>query len=113
VAAIIKDELNVKEVRSGPDFELDTVITRELRLEGLARDAVRAIQDERKRAGLSIEDRIVLHVEALGDWADVLDRFGTYIAAETLAVEVRRDRPEGMPGREVGGELWIGLTRAG
>jgi isoleucyl-tRNA synthetase len=112
VAAIIRDELNVKEVRTGPAFALDTTVTEELRLEGLAREAVRAIQDERKRAGLQIEDRIVLFAEASGQWARALERHGDYVAGETLAREVRKERPAGMPGREVGAGLWIGLRKA-
>src|SRR5438105_6380570 len=89
VAAIVRDELNVKEVRTGSEFSLDTEVTEELRMEGMARDAVRCIQDRRKQSGLNIEDRIVLFFEARGDWSRVFERFGDYIAGETLAREMR------------------------
>jgi isoleucyl-tRNA synthetase len=111
VAAIVRDELNVKELRLGEALVLDTTITDELRLEGMARDAVRMVQDLRKRSGLRIEDRIRLWYEGTEDWTRVFERFGPAIAAETLAVEVRAGRPADVGGRE-GGVLWIGLKRA-
>jgi isoleucyl-tRNA synthetase len=112
LANIVREELNVKELRTGDQFALDTTITEELRLEGLARDLVRLVQEQRKRTGLNIEDRIVLYYEAGGDWARVLERFGAYIAAETLAVELRAERPADVEGVAVGDGLWIGLRRA-
>jgi isoleucyl-tRNA synthetase len=67
---------------------LDTRITEALSLEGTARDMVRHIQDQRKEAGLEMEDRIVLY---LGTEAEKLraaiDAHRDYIAAETLTVE--------------------------
>ena len=42
----------------------------------------------------------------------MLERFGGYVAAETLAVELRAERPEDLEGVTVGDELWIGLRRA-
>ena len=112
VATIIRDELNVKELRVGDELALDTTITEELRHEGLAREAVRLIQERRKRSGLNIEDRIVLFVEADPDWASVFERFGGTIAAETLAVEVRMERPPDLEGATLGEGLWIGLRRS-
>ncbi|KIL43257.1 isoleucine--tRNA ligase [Jeotgalibacillus campisalis] len=44
---------------------LDTVITEELRLEGLARELIRAIQDERKTQDLPIDLRV--HITLSGD----------------------------------------------
>jgi isoleucyl-tRNA synthetase len=111
VAAIVREELNVKEVRTGGEFSLDTELTDELRREGRARDAVRCIQDHRKRSGLNVEDRIVLFYEARDDWRQVFERFGEYIAAETLAREVRAERPEGVEGAACEEGLWIGLRR--
>jgi isoleucyl-tRNA synthetase len=112
VAAIVREELNVKELRLGSELALDTTITEELRVEGMARDAVRMVQDLRKRSGLAIENRIRLHHEGGPDWARVFERFGDTIAAETLAVEVRAGRADGLDGEVEGGGLWIGLKRA-
>jgi isoleucyl-tRNA synthetase len=55
---ILKDELNVKEItfeeKLANDFELDTVMTAELKLEGLVRGLERAIQEMRKKQGLAV-----------------------------------------------------------
>jgi isoleucyl-tRNA synthetase len=112
VAAIVREELNVKELRLGAELALDTTITEELRLEGLARDAVRMVQELRKRSGLDIEDRIRLYHDGGTDRARAFERFGSYIAAETLAVEVRAGRVDDLDGQAEGGGLWIGLKRA-
>lgn len=45
----------------GESVALDLTITDELRAAGLAREAVRLIQDARKNAGLDVSDRITLH----------------------------------------------------
>jgi isoleucyl-tRNA synthetase len=71
---------------------LDTTLTPELRLEGAARDLVRAIQDARKEAGLAISDRIALYLQARDGAATMLDRlaaeYGSTVQAETLATEL-------------------------
>lgn len=58
--ALIKEELNVKEVRyvPGKPVELDLNIGSELRAEGFAREAMRAIQDMRKEAGCRVGDKV-------------------------------------------------------
>jgi isoleucyl-tRNA synthetase len=68
---------------------LDTVTTPELEDEGLARDVIRAIQDTRKAANLSVSDRITLAIRG-GDQGDVsaLQSFSETIAGETLAREL-------------------------
>ncbi len=68
---IIKDELNVKEVKKGEAQEalhLDTVITEELRLEGVVRDITRDIQAERKNLDLVPEDKVevVVYTDEVG-----------------------------------------------
>jgi isoleucyl-tRNA synthetase len=66
--ALIKDEVNVKEVvRDASLVEpvvLDTAITESLKLEGMAREFIRAVQDLRKTEGLTPGDRIALIVHA-------------------------------------------------
>ena len=66
LVALIKDEVNVKEVIFGALIEeevaLDTVITPALKEEGMVRDIVRSIQDLRKENGLSPQDRAALLV---------------------------------------------------
>lgn len=54
---ILKEEVNVKEVRTeGNQVLLDFVITPELREEGIVREIIRSIQEERKNAGLAPSD---------------------------------------------------------
>jgi len=52
LAELIKKELNVKEVKVGKEYKLDTQITEELKQEGALRDLMRAIQGHRKKLGL-------------------------------------------------------------
>ncbi len=72
----------------GITVALELELTPALRLEGLARELVRSVQDARKAAGLDVSDRIVLGVEAGGEMADALAAHGADIAAETLATEL-------------------------
>jgi len=60
---ILKDELNVKEVRRGGEVALDTTLTPELKEEGAFREWVRTLQDWRKEQKLSVSDRpgILVH----------------------------------------------------
>ncbi|MBI3971620.1 MAG: isoleucine--tRNA ligase [Chloroflexi bacterium] len=98
---------------------LNTTLTPELRLEGQARDLVRFIQDARRAAGFAITDRIdvTLQPPAGKDLTPVLDAYGDYIQAETLAKSLIIAPPE--PGAHVaqaerdGATVTLGLRRAG
>lgn len=72
---------------------LDPKITDELKLEGLAREFVRHVQDLRKSAGFEIEDRIVTHYVASANLGRAISQFGEYIRAETLSVELLPGSP--------------------
>lgn len=67
---------------------LNTEITRELSDEGLARDAVRHVQQARKDAGLDVSDRILLTLSADQESSVALTKHSDLIAAETLAVDL-------------------------
>ena len=78
---------------AGASFALDLHITRELGLAGMARDIVRALQEGRKNAGLEISDRThITWTSESTDVADTMQAHGTEIAAEVLAVTLRRVR---------------------
>ncbi|MGH2481284.1 MAG: DUF5915 domain-containing protein, partial [Ktedonobacteraceae bacterium] len=64
---------------------LETVITPELREEGLVRDLTHYVQDMRKKAGLQIEDHIALTLYTNEELAAMLDRNRATVQAETLA----------------------------
>jgi len=61
--SLIKDELNVKKVKFEKGkgeiaVSLDTALTQELKDEGEARDIVRMIQQERKKLGTSLNEKV-------------------------------------------------------
>jgi isoleucyl-tRNA synthetase len=67
---------------------LDTRVTEALAGEGMARDVVRHIQDQRKEAGLEMEDRIALYLGTDSDkLRAALAAHRDYIAGETLTVD--------------------------
>ncbi|MBI3464238.1 MAG: isoleucine--tRNA ligase [Planctomycetes bacterium] len=73
----------------------------ELEREGLARDAVRHVQQLRKEADLDIQDRIVVRYEtADAELAQAIEEWADYIKAETLCTDFARGSPEG-PGWHV------------
>ncbi|MFO7959859.1 MAG: isoleucine--tRNA ligase [Nitriliruptoraceae bacterium] len=74
-------------------FALDTALTRELEVEGAARELVRAINDLRKAAGLELSDRIELVLSVTpGALDEELATGGHYeaIARDVLATEIHR-----------------------
>jgi isoleucyl-tRNA synthetase len=115
---VLLEELNIKAARylgEGGGLTLDTEISKELKLEGLARDLVRKIQELRKQSGFAVEDRIRLFYEGDGVLAEALERWRDYIATETLAVAVSRGAaPDGAPTETLqieGNELRVSVVR--
>ena len=72
----------------GVTVALDITLDESLRAEGLARELVNRVQNERKDAGLEVTDRIELVVSAAPEIESVLKENLAYIAQETLADEV-------------------------
>jgi isoleucyl-tRNA synthetase len=116
VAAIVREELNLKKITFGaPEVRLDTEITEELKLEGLAREIVRLIQDRRKKTGLNVEDRIVTCFEADGLVLRAIEKHADYIKNETLSVAIEHGKGDGCDGEQLlleGEQIWIGLRRS-
>ena len=121
-AEIFTEELNVKEVRTAAmagehdSVTLDTVITDDLRLEGVLRDLVRKVNEVRKQAGLRVEDRIVLLIEAQpqSDVARALELHRDHLMAETLSdsLETQRNGAQAQWEGTLGGtSLWVGVRR--
>jgi isoleucyl-tRNA synthetase len=115
IAQIVREELNVKELTfNAPEVQLNTEITEELKLEGLAREVVRAIQDRRKKLGFNVEDRIHTRYEADGMLVRAIERHADYIKNETLSVTLERGRADDFDGEQMmieGEQIWIGLKR--
>lgn len=105
--ALVEGEYTLETVTSGDDegtatgvlpgggfVVLDTTVTDELAAEGTARDVIRAVQGERRAAGLSVGDRISLTV--VGDeqvWAAAVAH-QQLIMDETLAVQFGAGGPD-------------------
>ncbi|MEM2647518.1 MAG: isoleucine--tRNA ligase, partial [Candidatus Bathyarchaeia archaeon] len=82
---ILPEEIKiVEQPKSGWEFSeeggllvaINTIIPAELKLEGLAKDIIRRIQNQRKEAGFSISDQIETHYEAGPVLAEVFEVFG-------------------------------------
>lgn len=70
-------------------IKLDTVLTDQLKAEGMTRDIVRHIQNVRKTVGLNVDDRIILSIESTDTLVKHAVRdFGDIIAQETLASQL-------------------------
>ncbi|MAF59573.1 MAG: class I tRNA ligase family protein [Candidatus Pacebacteria bacterium] len=98
-ASLIKDEVNVKEVKGHKgEIKLDTDISKELKEEGLVREFLRHVQELRKKEGLTPEDRPELTVEAEGRMKEVLEEksndvkkmanLGDFLLRETSGEEI-------------------------
>lgn len=84
---MILDEVNVKKVEQGSKYELDKKITPVLKAEGFSRELIRVVQAARKKAGLSVDDRIKLFVGC-----EVAPDFVEMVKNEVLAVEMATDK---------------------
>lgn len=79
---MIADEVNVKKVEHGRETKLNKELTDELRAEGFARELIRVVQAGRKKAGLSVDDRIKLYVECTLE-----PEYAEMVKTEVLATE--------------------------
>lgn len=84
---IVRDEVNVKRVTQGEKMWVDKTITNELAQEGWTRELVRAVQSARKKAGLNVDGRIRLDVEA-----DVPEEWREMLMNEVLAESLDRGK---------------------
>jgi isoleucyl-tRNA synthetase len=78
----------------GATVAVDTVLTPDLKAEGLAREVVRRLQNLRKEAGLDLDDRIVTTYEAEGPLADAIEAWRDFITSETLSVVLQAGPPD-------------------
>ncbi|MHB6906818.1 isoleucine--tRNA ligase [Streptomyces sp. DB-54] len=84
---------------AGATVALDLEITPELRRAGLARDAIRLIQEARKNSGLDVADRIALRWAAADDeLRTALTDHAALISDEVLATDFAAGEPDGSYG---------------
>jgi isoleucyl-tRNA synthetase len=92
---------------------LDVAVTPELEAEGLARDVVRGVQQARRDAGLSVSDRITLHVDGDDAVLDAVRAHEALVAGETLATSVvLGDLAEGTSIDVTGATARVAVARA-
>ncbi|GAB3428085.1 isoleucine--tRNA ligase [Flindersiella endophytica] len=97
----------------GETVALDLAVDAELRRAGLAREAVRAVQEARKAAGLDVSDRIHLWWTATDDeTAAAIREHQSTLADEVLATVVSEGPPDtGTPYTEtveaLGATIWL------
>jgi len=85
----------------------------ELKLEGLAREVVHAIQNARKEAGLNVEDRISLALAGAPELLDAVRAHEEYVTGETLATSLSYDGAGGGEAALIEGmPLTIAVERA-
>ena len=128
---IMAEELNVKEIRwiesldehladydvtegvIKPEswVEISKHLTPELKREGLMREVIRHVQSARKKAGLQVDDRIMLQLTTDDEQLrQAIDEYAEVIAAETLATFGQGDAYSTTVAIE-GAELQITLQR--
>ena len=69
---------------------LNTEITEELYLEGLARELVNKIQNMRKEQDLNVADRIIVSYKANEKVEQMIKEYEEYIRTETLAIKLNQ-----------------------
>ena len=94
---------------NGESVALDLALTPELINAGLVREAIRAIQEERKKIGLDISDRITVNWNAPADLANAINNAIAEISAEVLATEMKQISAEKSSENEIG--LWLNLIK--
>lgn len=110
---ILKEELNVKEVKQSEAFDLDLSVTPELKREGMLRETIRHIQNSRKDAGLQVDDRIALFLHSSDkELTKAIEEHLSTLKSETLTEEVSSTELEYSSSVKVDGiELQISIEK--
>lgn len=116
---VLKSEVNVKEVRhiksDSVEVALDTVLTPELRREGLTREISRHVNDLRKEAKLTPADRIILYYATESkNLKEVFNKFSEVLKTDTRSDEISPEKTETPHAKEIELDeetLWLGLKK--
>jgi isoleucyl-tRNA synthetase len=99
-AEITEDDLVITETprtgwavasHSGESVALDLNLTSELIAKGIVREAIRAIQDERKASGFDVSDRIHVKWNSDEQSSKAIEAGAAWISEEVLALSFERD----------------------
>ena len=114
---VLKDEINVKAVifdqKTEGDAELDTVLTEDLRREGILRDLNRTMQSLRQKAELKVNQKVDIYFDGPADIVEWIRAQGVAFKANVGAREMifkRTDKFDALEEMEVDGRpVWIAL----
>jgi isoleucyl-tRNA synthetase len=108
IAAIVRDEVNVKEVAHEPLLSadepvwLDDALTEALRREGAVRELIRAVQDKRKELDLAPSDKIALTIDTDASCRALVEEYRAEITGKVNAHSILWNAPRSVA--EVVGE---------
>jgi isoleucyl-tRNA synthetase len=129
--ALIKEELNVKQIKydknQEADVALDVTLTPELTREGYARELMRQVQDMRKEAKYRMEDLVTTHWHSFDDEiGSAMEQWGEDIKKDTYLQTFERHRPAASSGQSnpggtydleketelaPGKKIWLGIKK--
>jgi len=96
---LIKDEINVKEVKENKNIEnevmLDVEINAELKAEGDYRELARALQDMRKKMGLTASDVVSITFETSGEGKKLIQKFEADMKKTVLVSKIEFKNNDG------------------
>ena len=96
---LIKDELNVKEIKEDKNIEgeveLDIKITPELKTEGDYRELVRGLQNLRKKLGLTPSNVVKFSIETEDEGRKLIQKFEEEMKKTVLASEIKFESNSG------------------
>ncbi len=95
---------------SGESVALDLALTPDLIAQGVVREVIRAIQEERKNSGFDISDRIHVRFSAAPDTSAAINGALNQIAEEVLALSVEEDTSISYGDNEI--SLGLRITKA-
>ena len=108
---VTKDDVEFFEEKKDVNFELerdsnilvalDTRVSEELEMEGIAREFINRIQNLRKEAGFEVTDRIVINHQAPEKINNAIHKLSDYIKTETLATQIQANLADGEIRKEI------------
>jgi isoleucyl-tRNA synthetase len=108
ILELVKDELNVKEIEFSENMPkgenwlnlkeghieafLDSTISKELEIEGTARELIREIQKLRKDANVAWDARIKVEIPENELYNEAVEKFAEDIKSKTLVIEIKKGK---------------------